>query len=285
MSSEPFYREYLRIEFSRRSNANSRYSLRSFARTLNLDPGSLSQVLSGKRTISTTVANRILARLETSPSDRERFLQSILGEKTTLGVSKIAKSLRISARSVDDGRDAREGEELLDSARFAVISDWYHYAIMEMTCKSHFQLEPDWISERLGISENEAKLAIHRLLSLGLIERFRGRWRKSRTIVDTKDKTKTSRLHQERVKQVLAKSLFSLENHPIAIRNHTATTLCVDPARIPEAKARVQKFIWELTDFLGGNNPEHVYEIAIQFFPLERIVGKVDQSKVEKESA
>jgi uncharacterized protein (TIGR02147 family) len=270
-----FYREFLQREFSRRQQTNASYSMRSFARSLDLDPGTLSHVLAGKRSISTKVAARILGRLEIGSADRERFLDSILEEKNTLGIGKIAGSLRKMAGpsgTLASHAGPAADEETIDSAAFAFISDWYHYAILEMTNKRDFKLKPRWIAERLDISPVEAKMAIDRVLSLGLLKQGKnGRWYKRRLRFDTKDKTKTSLFHRQRIAQVLEKSKRSLANDPIEMRNHVATTVCVDPARIPEAKERVQKFIWELTEFLGGSDPRHVYEVAIQFFPLEKL--------------
>ena len=59
----------------------------------------------------------------------------------------------------------------LEFEYFKVISDWYHYAIIELTLIDGFSSSPMWISERLGITTNQAKSAIERLISLGLLQK------------------------------------------------------------------------------------------------------------------
>jgi hypothetical protein len=40
---------------------------------------------------------------------------------------------------------------------FQFISDWYHYAILEVTTLKGFQNEAEWIASHLGISVEQAK--------------------------------------------------------------------------------------------------------------------------------
>ena len=58
---------------------------------------------------------------------------------------------------------------IVDLDTFAVISDWYHYAILSLLEVTDARLDPRWISKRLGINRLEARLAIERLKRLSLI--------------------------------------------------------------------------------------------------------------------
>lgn len=51
----------------------------------------------------------------------------------------------------------------------SVISDWYHYAILELTYVSGFKANPNWIVKKLSITVEESKSAVERLKRLGLL--------------------------------------------------------------------------------------------------------------------
>jgi uncharacterized protein (TIGR02147 family) len=163
---------------------------------------------------------------------------------------------------------------------FRIISEWYHAAILELTFSKDFKSEPRWIANALQISEMEAKLAIERLIKLELLEDDNGKLKKSDFNLDTKDKNKTSTFLKRRQKQILEKSKHSLENDPIDQRNHSALTVCIDPAMIPEAKERIQKFMWELGQLLVTGQPKRVYELSVNLFPLQKQNASSDAQKI-----
>lgn len=70
--------ETLRAEFTKRKSKNPFYSLRAFARDLHISPASLSLILLGKRTLTVSMARRVLARLPMPTSDQEKFLLSVV---------------------------------------------------------------------------------------------------------------------------------------------------------------------------------------------------------------
>ena len=178
------------------------------------------------------------------------------------------------------GSDAADESITLD--HFRVISDWYHHAILELTFAKSFKPDPRWIAGALGISPLEAKLAIERLLSLGFLEERDGNLIKTTLNLDTKDKSKSSIYLKRRQKQILEKSIHSLENDPIDFRNHSAVTLCVAMNKIPEAKLRIQKFIWELCEFLENGEQERVYELCVNLFPLQKLA--IAENKTQRRS-
>ena len=115
----------------------------------------------------------------------------------------------------------------------------------------------------------EAKLAVDRMIQLELLEQKDGTLKKTQWNLDTKDKTKTSISHRRRQKQILEKSIHALEHNPIAERNHSSLTMCIDPKNLPEAKQKIQKLMWELSEFLVQGTPERVYELNLGLFPLQ----------------
>lgn len=76
-----FYRNYLKEELQRRKSKNSRYSLRAFAKSLAIDNGQLSKIISGKALLSVDLADNISKKLKLTGDDRIRFLVSAAEEQ------------------------------------------------------------------------------------------------------------------------------------------------------------------------------------------------------------
>lgn len=76
-------------EFEKRMEKNSRYSLRAFARDLDLNLGHLSRVFRGERVPRRKTAVSICERLGLSQEDKVLFMESVIArqEKEVLAVS------------------------------------------------------------------------------------------------------------------------------------------------------------------------------------------------------
>jgi uncharacterized protein (TIGR02147 family) len=266
-SQAPYYQTKLREEFAKRIAKNSRYSLRAFATLLGIGPSALSHILSGKRAISTKLINRIFSALELGISERKKFLESVLQQKEAMGMKRISPGLK---KKLKFAATPAPGVIEIGNDDFRILSNWYHFAILELTTSKNFESSPTWIAKVLRISELEASLAIEHLIKLGILHWVGGSLQKTRRIFDTKDKTKTSSFHRNRQKQILEKSIQSLEQDPIETRNHSSITLCINPDRLVEAKEKIQKIMWELTEFLIEGEQRQVYELNLSLFPLSK---------------
>jgi len=105
----PLYAEILVHDLARRKSINPRYSLRAYARRLEMDPSELSRVLAGKRSLSLPVCRKILPKLGLPKSKRTLFIESLAQEKM-LCATKLFSSgdLPLSAEQVDSCRQAFE---------------------------------------------------------------------------------------------------------------------------------------------------------------------------------
>jgi plasmid maintenance system antidote protein VapI len=74
---ELFYKEFLRIELKKRIAKNPRYSMRAFSKALEIDPGAMSRLLSGKQGITLLTAAKICRKLKLDQSIKESFMNSV----------------------------------------------------------------------------------------------------------------------------------------------------------------------------------------------------------------
>jgi transcriptional regulator with XRE-family HTH domain len=90
------FRTALNLEFRRRSERNPRYSLRAFARDLGSDHATISQILRGRRTLSSRMVRQLGSRLRLDPSS----IANASEQQTAESVLRLAQSpgFRVQSR-------------------------------------------------------------------------------------------------------------------------------------------------------------------------------------------
>ncbi|HVK62126.1 MAG TPA: TIGR02147 family protein, partial [Bdellovibrionales bacterium] len=158
------YRVYLKGVLEQRLRDNARYSLRAFARDLQVTPARLSEILNRKKGLSLEAATLMAKRLSLSEQETRFFCDLV----------QMADARSASAKKVAEIRIDREIQSqnfnTIQLDVFKVISDWHHFAILELTLVDGFRSDSAWIAKKLGISAHEVKAAIDRLVTLELLE-------------------------------------------------------------------------------------------------------------------
>ncbi len=111
--------DWLRREYAKRRTRNTGYSLRAFARDLQIPSGRLSEILSGRRTLTRKMANRFAQKVGLLPGDHEQLMQQI-------------------GRHVSAPKPAADLHALREDEFFA-IADWEHYAILGLMKTKSFK--------------------------------------------------------------------------------------------------------------------------------------------------
>lgn len=242
--------ELLRFEFSSRSEKNPQFSLRSFAKFLGVSHTLLSLVINEKRKPSKNFLDKISERLALDP-ERRKVLQMSLNTK----------------RSMDEVQYSKMG---LD--QYALLAEWQHFAILSLLEIKDTVLTPEFIAKRLNISEALARISLKRLFDLDLLvkdEKTNG-WKQKPgpIVIENTVSTAYTRRFQN---QLITKAIESLENDPIAIRDHSSTTFSMNPQNIPYALQRIRSFRRELTKELEDlGEKQEVYNLTVQIFPTSK---------------
>jgi len=244
----------LQNDLCQRIKRNPRYSLRAFAKTLDVSHTVLSLVLSRKRHVSKKAALKIAKSTTLSNSDCEKFVNWSLGKKN-------------NSKPVDSTKEYHR----ISLDIYEAIADWHHYAILSLLDIPKTNLQPRWISKKLGISIIEAKGAIERLKRLGLIELRNNKWKQSTPSIiveNTHSTTATLAFHRD----LLLKAIQSLEQDPMPTRDFSSTTFAMDPNSVEYGLKKIRSFRRALTkDLETRGRPSEVYTIAVQLFPLTKI--------------
>jgi uncharacterized protein (TIGR02147 family) len=247
------FRLFLQTELGRRCASNPQYSMRAFAKYLAIDHASLSQLLRGKRALT--------ARM-------------ILKLGTRLGLDRLAVDGYV-AREAIWGRNSEDEVTLIEVRRLAddtaaVISDWYHYAILELTRLQNFKPDTRWIARVLGLSVDEVNLALSRLIRLGLLEMVaRDRWidRSGNTTASLAEfnQAAVERL-SEQVRRLMLTALGTL---PEGRYQHSSTTVAIGTAQLPAVLDRIARFRRELIALIDQDPVrDDVYQLEINLFPM-----------------
>ena len=233
---------WLQAEFTRRCRANARYSIRAFAKNLQMDSSTLSQIMNGKRRVSAQLAAKLR--------------QDIGQTKPRAGASSVGAKILYEQVQVD---------------AFYVIADWYHFALLDLVQVKNFRNEAPWIARRLGISTAEAKVATDRLLRLGLLIEKNKRLLKSKQNLTNYTEGVTSDAHKEYQRQVIGKALIAVDQCPQGKKDITAITIVTSAKRIAEAKEKIKLFRRELCSFLENGQGDSVYHLAVQMYPVTNL--------------
>ena len=115
---------FLKKEFLIRTEKNPNYSLRAFAKALEINVGTLSALMSGRRPLTAKTAKKLCDQLDYSPVQRENILKRIPHGHQTANV----KLLTLKEERLE-----------LEEQCFRIISDWYHYAILQIIRTDHYR--------------------------------------------------------------------------------------------------------------------------------------------------
>jgi uncharacterized protein (TIGR02147 family) len=255
------YRSLLQRELLSRIQRNPRYSVRAMARDLSLSSAFLSQVLNGRRSLSEEKGVAVAARLSWTTQQSSLFLQLIRLARAT---SPTLRGQILAQLPEGNLREQIHRHFRLGAKRFQVVSDWYHFAILELTELRGFRADPEWIGRKLGIRPAEARDAVSRLVELGLLESRGKRLRKKDCSIGDTPSEAIRKFHR----QHLEKAGRALETQPVEERHLSGITMAVNTRQLPWAIRKIARFRREMMAGLETGPRDQVYHLSVQLYRL-----------------
>jgi len=256
------YRHILQSEFEKRIARNSIYSLRSFARDLGLTASRLSEIFNEKQGLSKNKAYEICTKLGLIGEERELFILSVQASHARKKVEKLEAQVKLQKKLLQ-----REKEVSTDY--FKLIEGWHHFAILELSTMQDFESQSKWISKKLGITMNEAEIAIERLIRVGLLEEIDGIYEKKEDFVHT-----TSDIPSESIKtyhkQILEKSIDALYFQTVDQRDFSSINFKINKGDIPQIKERIKRFRRNMIEEFSADHGENLYTYSTQLIRLDK---------------
>ncbi len=264
MKPEYDYRSVLRDALARRCNTNPSYNMSRFARDLGLSPGRLSEIFSHRQGLSTEVGKRIGGIIGLSDGETEFFCDQIEFEHGRSQAKRELARLRLSKRN-----DELE-QRTLEIDTFHVISDWYHFAIVQLVELPFFREDPNWIARSLNISTAEATSAIDRLLRMDILTRSEdGKLKRVDQTVVVQNKAPSEAIRKFN-DQILDKAKAALAARPQNERTVSTGMVCIRRSDFEEIRAKVRRFSTRLLNEAEASEKEKeaVYCLSMQFFEV-----------------
>lgn len=258
---------FLKDWFSYLKKSKNDFSLRTIAQKSEIAVGYLPMVLSGKRSLSEKAFQKILPLLHLSPQE-QKFLTLLrqIGESPTHEgrISALNQMSRLKAFQDSNSKDIRVYEYL---------TKWYYVAIRELVLLSDFQMETEWIQQKIQyrLSKQEVEEALKFLIeNKFIIQSNSGRWEHMTTALDCREgvfKISLGQFHRQML-EMAGNSIEKVSREKRYILGHT---VAVSPQDFEKIREILEESVAKMKLLNDSNTKKSdVYHIEIAAFPLTR---------------
>jgi uncharacterized protein (TIGR02147 family) len=229
-----FGRKLLRRELDRRLETNSRYSLRAFSRFLRMSAGELSEIMSGRRTLTPRAAKKISLALSLSPAEERQLISATLkpvAPAPMKGPSSLA----------------------LDEDQFRFLGDWSCFAILNLIDAEKVKWDSKRVARRLGLDVAQASSAMARLVRLNLVQVQNGFAQAIRPTGDeivSVDSVGSSAAIRRYHRDLLLKGVEAIESQAPDVRELGGIGFALAPEDVVDVKKMIRDFQDELLGFV-----------------------------------
>ena len=259
MKTETYFLTCLKENLDKKQRLNPHYSLRAFARDIDVHPSTLSAVFKGNRALPFKCARVVARKLALSPKEETLFLESLLKTKTKLDAIEVSAS---------------DERFMLDESHYKVIAEWEHFAVLELFKTKNFNGTENEIAKKLGITESRAEIVLNHLIVSGLVKQgVDGKLSPTHEKVRTTEDIQSQAIHQGH-KEALELGIKKLDEVAVDLRDFSEMVLAIDVNRVSEAKTIIREFRQKMSALLRDGEKKDVYQLAIQFYPLTETRNK-----------
>lgn len=260
------YRDYLADDFAERQKRNPTFSLRSWARMLDINPATLTRVLKKTRHISPALALRFASGCHLTKKAIEYFEMLVSLNQ--------AKTLEERAYFYEKLIGHKKGDiKKISADKYEFYSKWYYTAIREVlqlrSFKGNFEELASCLTPAIKVAE--AKSAISLLVRLGLVAQNEiGEYVVCEPLITTGNTTNAIAIDGFQV-EMMDRARDALDKVPIHERNFSTLTLSVSDVQykaIVEELAEFRRKVLEMAKATerGGR----VYQFNFHVFPLSK---------------
>lgn len=261
----------IRSEFEGLQRRNPAFSMRAFAKKLQLSPSALSEIIGGKRKVSKKMAERILTRMCLDPKEQEAILSTFENKnQTELDPSLIKVAAGKYKKSINFLK--------LNADQFSLISEWQHFALLSLMETFDFVSDTEWMAKRLGISITDLQKTLTRLIDLNLVTKKYTKYFPTEAPLITTDNISDVAVRKSHYADLkLAEK--TLDEVPVEDRDFTAITIAADKSKLPEARRMIREFQDSLTQFLEDGTKDEVYKMTFYMYPLSHSLHEEKNEK------
>ncbi|MEZ4815958.1 MAG: DUF4423 domain-containing protein [Bdellovibrionota bacterium] len=259
ISGKPYYREALLDNFERIRKKRKSYSLRSYAKDLDILAPTLSNVLRGKRSLSFYAAIKAVEHLKLNPTQRAAFIESVLGDKKQN--SSISKS----------NASLKKALVLKSSIHDEFVSDPIYFSVLSYLNTDKGDKSSKGIARAFSVSQLKVGHVVTRLLEAGLL-RLKG----GELVLTTSAFSSTDNIPSEAIRKAhratLNSALKKLDEVSIKHRDYRSLKMPFSKSSMPLVKKEMKLFMEKIYRIASKEkDKDEVYELALQFFPQTQV--------------
>lgn len=263
------YRAFLTDYIKEKRESQGCHSFRYISNKVGIDASNIAKVLQGKRHLS---KNGVISFAKfCNLNNREtKYFETLV---------QLDKEKKPECRN-------RIEEELLNikylspqkvqNNQYEYYQKWHNTAILALLYYFDFQGDFKELGEMLDpqISETEAKESIQTLERLHLIKKdTNGIYTHTHELLSTGDEWCSIAIRSFQ-RETLRLALRSFETHNKNIRDISTATITISTENLQELRKATQEYRNRVLQIIDeSDNPEHVYQLNIQLFPLTQGVS------------
>jgi uncharacterized protein (TIGR02147 family) len=254
------YREILQKEFDDRHERNQRYTLRAYSQFLELNSGTLSAILKGKRKLPRTHAVLCCSKLNLPAGKKRIFMQSLWGEHSLQ--TALPKDFQ-----------QKKFKTLSSDAYFEILSEWEFAAALCLFDIPAFQLTPASLSTVLGLTQKRAMEIYGKLFQYGLILLKDGKIVRSEENFDSSDDVR-SRALQMGHRNELQLAIDKLDSVDVKEREFASLTFAGSDQDLKKMKSWLKNMANDFDRQFDKRKANRVFQFSWQLFPLSTRITK-----------
>ena len=241
---------YLEAELKRRKKKNPSYSIRSFARDLELDATALSRILSGKRAIGTKTAKRILSKLRLEPTAKDALLRSLLSPEE-YGVPEDCDYMELTPEQVGQ------------------MDEWIYSALIALARSKSARLDVAAFATFFGMPITKVESYVKKLLAFGFIKKTETGMKATQGRSTAPYEMNSRALNQIKIGFIQC-AIEAMGVHAENDLDISGITLLISKEKLQEASLRIKAFRRSLAKFLESDQGDDLFRLNIQLFPLKK---------------
>lgn len=267
------YRAFLLAHVQDKRKENPQWTYGIWSRKLGLkDPSSITKILQGQRHPGKQITDRLTKYFNFNSNEGQYFHDLV-------SFYKVKDDPRLSVLLLEKmGKQNPDlNSKILDDKSFALISNWYCFAVREMVRLDGFFEDPDWISKSFNfkVTPSEAERAISMLLQVGLLERDNAGKLKVRNGIFKTETDYVSEALKRFHESSLDNAKLALLTIDVQDREFLASVFAMRRSNIPQAKELIREFKDRFESLLEEDNTDAIFQIQIQFYPLTKKMRQV----------
>lgn len=236
---------FLKGQYRQRKIKNDSYSLRSFARFLEISASLLSDYMSGKKEPLVKNKNRILKKL------------GIQKEQIDFFTNDISKDLY----------------KELSASESNILYQWKAQAVLQAVTLIDFQPNPKWIATKLGLRVSEVNAVVEMLQKNGYLKISNVHWElltpdfSSNVSADASLQANIDYQNEIIIQAKQALHRYAWKNH-----DQKSMQLTIEIKDLPDIKEEIKAFSRLIAAKYGNKSAaDSIYQLSISFYPISII--------------